>query len=111
MEPQKLKDEFQLSELLEKIVSIKEIKTAQELLFTLICSNDQIQKALNLCITQHDGQFRKSGEPYSIHPILVACIVAFLGEEQDMVISALLHDVVEDTDYNRRKFNKNRKHS
>ena len=99
MGPQKLKDEFQLGELLEKIVLIKDIKTAQELLFTLICSNDQIQKALNLCITQHDGQFRKSGEPYSIHPILVACIVAFLGEEQDMVISALLHDVVEDTDY------------
>jgi len=89
----------QLDELLAEIAVIKDIPTANGLLFSLIERNEILEKALNLCIVQHEGQFRKSGEPYAVHPILVACIVAFLGEEQDMVISALLHDVVEDTDY------------
>lgn len=60
---------------------------------------DRLQKGVELCIKQHDGQFRKSGEPYAVHPILVASIVAFMCGDDDMVISALLHDVVEDTDY------------
>lgn len=98
MEIQKNK-EILLDELLAQIVSVKDINSASELLFSLIEKNEKLQRGLDLCISQHDGQFRKSGEPYCIHPILVACIVAFLGEEQDMVISALLHDVVEDTDY------------
>ena len=99
MELQKNNQEILLDDLLKKIILIKDVDSAIELLFSLIQKNDLLQKGLDLCISQHQGQFRKSGEPYCIHPILVACIVAFLGEEQDMVISALLHDVVEDTDY------------
>ncbi|MBQ9973401.1 MAG: bifunctional (p)ppGpp synthetase/guanosine-3',5'-bis(diphosphate) 3'-pyrophosphohydrolase [Oscillospiraceae bacterium] len=46
----------------------------------------------------HHGQLRKSGEPYIIHPLAVAEIVADLGLDVDSVISALLHDCLEDTD-------------
>ncbi len=50
-------------------------------------------------MTAHDGQFRKSGEPYIVHPILVAAITASLSNDETMVQAALLHDVVEDTDF------------
>ena len=47
--------------------------------------------------TEHHGQLRKSGEPYIIHPLAVADIVADLGLDVDSVIAALLHDCIEDT--------------
>lgn len=59
----------------------------------------KVRNALNSCIVAHEGQFRKSGIPYAIHPILVSCIVAYYGGEESMICAALLHDVVEDTDY------------
>ena len=46
----------------------------------------------------HHGQLRKSGEPYIIHPLAVAEIVADLGLDLDSVIAALLHDCLEDTE-------------
>ena len=46
---------------------------------------------------EHHGQLRKSGEPYIIHPLAVADIVADLGLAVDSVIAALLHDCIEDT--------------
>lgn len=45
----------------------------------------------------HKGQLRKSGEPYIIHPLAVAEIVADLGLDVDSVIAAMLHDCIEDT--------------
>jgi len=45
----------------------------------------------------HDGQFRRSGEPYITHPVAVATIVAELGLDSQTVAAALLHDAVEDT--------------
>ena len=63
-------------------------------------SYQEIEKAFFLAKDAHSGQFRKTGEPYIIHPVEVARIV---GEEMrldaESVISALLHDVVEDTLY------------
>ena len=56
----------------------------------------KVRNALNSCIAAHTGQVRKSGIPYAIHPILVACIVAYYGGEESMICAALLHDVVED---------------
>jgi RelA/SpoT family (p)ppGpp synthetase len=56
-------------------------------------------KALELALTAHDGQKRKSGEPYIIHPILVAAITAAFSNDETMVQAALLHDVVEDTSF------------
>lgn len=47
----------------------------------------------------HNGQLRKSGEPYIIHPVAVATILAELGMDEDTIVGALLHDTVEDTGY------------
>lgn len=60
----------------------------------------KIQEAYNLAREAHEGQMRKSGEPYIVHPIAVAYIVAReLKLGANPVIAAFLHDVVEDTDY------------
>ncbi len=56
-------------------------------------------RALELALTAHDGQQRKSGEPYIVHPILVAAITAAFSNDETMVQAALLHDVVEDTSF------------
>jgi len=55
--------------------------------------------ALEFATEAHKTQFRKSGEPYIIHPILVAAITASISNDETMVQTALLHDVVEDTEY------------
>lgn len=47
----------------------------------------------------HETQVRSSGEPYFTHPVAVACILAELRMDVDTIIAALLHDVVEDTEY------------
>jgi len=60
----------------------------------------KIQKALDFAIQAHKNQYRKSGEDYVIHPILVATIAAKFSQDETMVIAALLHDVVEDTSFN-----------
>ncbi|MCI6641609.1 RelA/SpoT family protein [Campylobacter sp.] len=88
-----------LEHLIDDIVEINDIEGAKKLFYQIEQPTPLLVNAIQLCIRQHDGQFRKSGEPYAIHPILVSCIVAFLGGDDDMIIAALLHDVVEDTDY------------
>ncbi len=55
-------------------------------------------EAFTYADSEHHGQLRKSGEPYIIHPLAVADIVADLGLDVDSVIAALLHDCIEDTD-------------
>ena len=57
-----------------------------------------IKKAYELAKEKHGDQCRMSGEPYIIHPMNVAYIVANLGLDDEAVCAALLHDVVEDTD-------------
>ena len=57
----------------------------------------QIEKAYNLAKKAHGDQKRKSGEPYIIHPLWVAIILADLEMDKETIIAALLHDVVEDT--------------
>lgn len=58
-----------------------------------------IDKAFNTANSFHQGQLRRSGEPYIIHPIAVANILVDLGMDYQSIVAALLHDVVEDTDY------------
>lgn len=57
-----------------------------------------IDKAFRTAEAFHNGQLRRSGEPYIIHPIAVANILADLGMDYQSLVAALLHDVVEDTD-------------
>lgn len=70
----------------------------------------KINKAYELAEESHGDQKRLSGVPYILHPTSVACIVAQFGMDSECVISALLHDVVEDTeitlDYVRKEFGK-----
>ena len=57
-----------------------------------------IEKAYQLASDAHKDQKRKSGEPYIIHPLCVALILADLELDKETIIAGLLHDVVEDTD-------------
>ena len=57
----------------------------------------QIEKAYLMAKAAHEGQARKSGEPYIIHPLCVAIILADLELDKESIIAGLLHDVVEDT--------------
>ncbi len=56
-----------------------------------------IQKAYKIAHDAHEGQCRKSGEPYIIHPLCVAIILADLEMDKETIVAGLLHDVVEDT--------------
>ena len=57
-----------------------------------------IQRAYEYADEKHENQLRKSGEPYIIHPLAVAEIVAEIGLDTDAITAALLHDCLEDTD-------------
>jgi len=83
---------------LEDIKSINTIKGAISFLKDYYPLNDKINQALEFAIEAHKEQFRKSGEPYIVHPILVSAITAYFSNDESMVIAALLHDVVEDTE-------------
>ena len=86
---------------IEKIRTINNLEEAKKILFEVSSKfdKDKINEAIDFAILAHSGQFRKSGEEYVIHPILVACITSFFSDNEDMIIAALLHDVVEDTKY------------
>ena len=58
-----------------------------------------IKKAYMTADEMHEGQLRKSGEPYIIHPKETAIILAELGMDDNTIVAGLLHDVVEDTSY------------
>lgn len=91
------KNNLFLEQLISEFSNCKSVTSAKDLLASLCEITPKLQKSIELCISSHAGQYRKSGEPYAIHPILVACIVAYMGGDESMLISAILHDVIEDT--------------
>lgn len=86
-------------EFLETLKGCKSIQESQTLLSSCIEITPKIKKAIAFATQAHKGQYRKSGEPYILHPICVASIVAFYGGDEAMICSSLLHDVVEDTHF------------
>jgi GTP pyrophosphokinase/guanosine-3',5'-bis(diphosphate) 3'-pyrophosphohydrolase len=82
-----------------QVKQINTINEAEDKLFSLVDKDENIVKALDFAIKAHKDQYRKSGEPYIVHPILVSSIVAYLGGDNEMILAAILHDVVEDTEY------------
>ncbi len=89
-----------------RIKPIKGLKTPEALYEALILrvhkyhpSDDitMIEKAYSVARKVHEGQLRKSGEPYIIHPLSVAIILADLEMDKETIAAGLLHDVVEDT--------------
>jgi guanosine-3',5'-bis(diphosphate) 3'-pyrophosphohydrolase len=82
---------------IERIASIVTIEDASKYLFDVIKKSEKLEDALEFAIKAHEHQKRKSGEPYVVHPILVAVIVSSITDDESMAIAALLHDVVEDT--------------
>ena len=69
-------------------------------------SQNKIKHAYDVASELHKDQMRKSGEPYIIHPLNVACILAELHVGPDTICAGLLHDVVEDTDYTLEQLSK-----
>lgn len=61
-------------------------------------NKEKIISAYTFAENAHNGQLRKSGEPYIVHPVAVAKILMEMGMDTDTVTASLLHDVVEDTD-------------
>ena len=57
-----------------------------------------INKAVYWAKKYHDGQFRKSGEPYYTHPLEVAYMVSDYNLKTDVIVASILHDIVEDTE-------------
>ena len=67
---------------------------------------NQVLKAFELADKAHEGQLRASGEPYIMHPLAVAEILAHLQIDHITLMAALMHDVVEDTSYSKEDLEK-----
>ena len=84
------KDFTDPAELYNRLVdSIKKYHPSEDL--------SMIDRAYRLADKAHDGQVRKSGEPYIIHPLCVSLILADLEMDKETIVAGLLHDVAEDT--------------
>jgi (p)ppGpp synthase/HD superfamily hydrolase len=77
--------------------SVRLIEKLQSLDIENILDFKLIDKAIYWAKKYHEGQFRKSGEPYYTHPLEVAYMLTEYKLKTDVIITAILHDIVEDT--------------
>ncbi len=84
---------------IQKIQKIDNLEDAISILQNEANISAKLQDIIVFSIKAHEGQFRKSGEPYAVHPLLVATIASHFSKDEDIIATALLHDVVEDTKY------------
>lgn len=73
----------------------------------LNCDLSIIEKAYNFSKAAHEGQHRESGEPYIVHPLEVAGILAELELDCTSIVAAILHDIIEDTAYTSEQLREN----
>ena len=84
---------------IKKVRYINTIEDAIKELEAQTTITPKLKDLIDFIIEAHSGQYRKSGEPYCVHPILVASITAHFSKEESIIATALLHDVVEDTNF------------
>ena len=92
----------------DKVESLDSDKIFKELIGKIKSYNPNVDlklldKAYSTAKKYHDNQFRKSGEPFIVHPLSVGMILADIELDQTSIAAAILHDVVEDTEYNLEK--------
>lgn len=81
---------------------VSQAKQQLKLIIDPYLSVSEVEKVLAACDfadLAHTGITRKSGEPYILHPIAVSCILANMRLDAETLMAALLHDVIEDTQY------------
>ena len=86
-----------------RIYTFDEVKAVYEKYIFDPTSRSQIEKAYEFAKKKHEGQMRKSGDPYVTHVIAVAYILANLQAGPSTIIAGLLHDTIEDTDTKREE--------
>lgn len=83
---------------------VSQAKQQLQIIIDAYLSEKDVERVLVACDyadIAHDGITRKSGEPYILHPIAVSCILAHMRLDPETLMAALLHDVIEDTDFNK----------
>ncbi|UBX52705.1 HD domain-containing protein [Acinetobacter pseudolwoffii] len=83
---------------------VSQAKQQLEMMIDAYLNQSDVERVLAACDyadIAHDGIVRKSGEPYILHPIAVSCILAHMRLDPETLMAALLHDVIEDTDFNK----------
>ncbi|MCO8043888.1 HD domain-containing protein [Acinetobacter bohemicus] len=83
---------------------VSQAKQQLHIIIDAYLNESEVERVLAACDyadLAHEGITRKSGEPYILHPIAVSCILAHMRLDTETLMAALLHDVIEDTDFNK----------
>ncbi|WP_336930390.1 RelA/SpoT family protein [Acinetobacter tandoii] len=83
---------------------VSQAKQQLKVIIDAYLNESEVERVLAACDyadIAHDGITRKSGEPYILHPIAVSCILAHMRLDVETLMAALLHDVIEDTDFSK----------